>query len=68
MTAGRPNDVLQAKAEFVASGLDFQAQALTLLLAEMRALSVVLPGATHPAVARIETDAEIEADFDNMPV
>jgi hypothetical protein len=68
MTARNVTDLLQAEAELVSSGLDLQAQALTLLLAEMRALSEALPGAAHAAPSRAETDAEIEADFDNMPV
>ena len=44
-----------------------QAAGLRLLAAEMQALSQMMPGlgtgTAHPA-----TDAEIEADFDNMPV
>jgi hypothetical protein len=66
MTQPAPTNLLQAEAEFLASGMKLQAQALSVLLAEMRALSDVLPGAPHPTPA--QTDAEIEADFDNMPV
>lgn len=43
-----------------------QAAGLQLLQAEMQALAALVPGIT-PAAAR-QTDAEIEADFDNMPV
>jgi hypothetical protein len=64
MTQPAPTNLLQAEAEFLASGMKLQAQSV--LLAEMRALSDVLPGAPHPTPA--QTDAEIEADFDNMPV
>ena len=41
-----------------------QAQALSLLLAEMQALSALLPGVVDPA----QDDEEVEACFDNMPV
>ena len=47
--------------EFSAAG---QAQSLTLLLSEMKALGLLLPG-----VAEVSRDEdEIEAEFDNMPV
>lgn len=39
-------------------------QAMAMLLEEMKALAAILPAATAPA----RSDAEIEADFDNMPV
>jgi hypothetical protein len=65
MTRHEPNSLLQAEATLITTGLDLQAQALSLLLAEMRALSEVLPGAS-PHLSR--ADAEIEGDFDNMPV
>jgi hypothetical protein len=74
MTAKDPTDLLQAEADFVASAVELQAQALSLLLAEMRALSDVLPGAipgTNPAstlVGMPRPDTEIESDFDNLPV
>lgn len=52
------------------------AGALTLLLAEMTALSAMMPGLSRssgdPARASmghgLPTDAEVEAGFDNMPV
>ncbi len=43
-----------------------QSAGLRLLAAEMQALAAMLPGMAEPAPA--QTDAEIEADFDNMPV
>ena len=59
------NSLVQAEVALIATGLDLQAQAMSLLLAKMRALSELLPGTTpHPPRA----DTEIEADFDNMPV
>ncbi|MFN3844672.1 MAG: hypothetical protein ACK4RZ_02480 [Paracoccaceae bacterium] len=42
---------------------------LSVLLAEMQALSAVLPGVVHPHPKEAATlDAEVEAGFDNMPV
>ena len=50
--------------ELAAAGLALQGQSLGLLLAEVQALAILMPGnaASHP------TEAEIEADQDNMPV
>jgi hypothetical protein len=48
-----------------------QVVGLKTLAAEMEALSQVMPGlvgAEPQAGAKGRTDAEIEADFDNMPV
>ncbi len=45
-----------------------QVTGLRLLLAEMQALTQVLPGRALTGVEQRTTDAEIEADFDNMPV
>jgi hypothetical protein len=48
-----------------------QAVGFKILAAEMEALSHVIPGlvgAEPQAVVEGRTDAEIEADFDNMPV
>lgn len=57
-----PNDMLTA-------ALSAQSMGLTLLLAEMRALSEVMPGvmAGKPLVSA-HVEATEEADFDNMPV
>jgi hypothetical protein len=43
-----------------------QAAGLRLLAAEMQALAHLMPGMA--GVPHAMTDAEIEADFDNMPV
>jgi hypothetical protein len=47
-----------------ALAITLQCQGLELLLAEMRALASLMPGEHH----LMPTDAEIEADVDNMPV
>ena len=52
-------------------GLGGQVVGLKILAAEMEALSHVMPvlvGAEPQAGVEGRTDAEIEADFDNMPV
>ena len=55
--------------EMLAATLSGQAMGLNLLLAEMRALSEVLPGALAQMPAQSEpVGAAEEADFDNMPV
>ena len=41
-----------------------QSAALSLLLAEMQALSALMPGASDTPA----TEDEVEASFDNMPV
>jgi hypothetical protein len=50
--------------ELPALGLTLQCQGLELLLAEMRALAAMMPTEQN----RLSTDAEIEAEVDNMPV
>ncbi len=45
-----------------------QEAGLRLLAAEMQALALLMPGAVHSAAPSTKTDAETEADFDNMPV
>ena len=52
--------------EMLAATLSGQAMGLSLLLAEMRALREVMPGALAQMPAHVE--AAEEADFDNMPV
>jgi hypothetical protein len=64
MTARNPGDLIREEAELLAAGITLQQQGLALLLAEMRALAALMPG-ERP---RPPSDAEIEADFDNMPV
>lgn len=56
--------MLQLEAEMIGAGLAAQTTSLDLLLAEMHALAAMMPGHEMPPRA----DAEIEADFDNMPV
>lgn len=43
-----------------------QAVGLRLLAAEMQALAHLMPGTVAPG--QLASEAEIEADFDNMPV
>lgn len=64
MTASKPTDMIRDEADLMAASIKMQHQGLKLLLAEMRALSALMPGADP----RLPTDAEIEAGFDNMPV
>lgn len=45
-----------------------QAVGLRLLAAEMEALAHLMPGSSEAVLPSPATDAEIEADFDNMPV
>lgn len=65
MTERSPTEeLIRKEAELLQAGIEAQGQGLELLLAEMRALATLMPGAQvqHP------TEAEIEASFDNMPV
>lgn len=68
MTARRPADPARRdanpQAALVTSGLEMQQRGLELLFAEMQALAALLPGTD----SRLPTDAEIEAEFDNLPV
>lgn len=57
-------DLVRDEADLVAAGIKLQQQGLDLLLAEMRALAVLMPGED----SRLPTDAEVEAGFDNMPI
>jgi hypothetical protein len=65
MTRGTPPDLKGQEVDLIESGLQLQSQGLALLLAEMRALAGLMPGAIVPAA---RTEAETEAAFDNMPV
>lgn len=56
--------LIRDEADLLAAGIDVQTQGLKLLLAEMRALAVMMPGMDP----RQPTDAEIESGFDNMPI
>ena len=63
------NPMTEMTGEILAATLSAQAVGMDLLLAEMRALSEVLPGALGQMPALPEhIGAAEEADFDNMPV
>lgn len=66
MTDPKPTDLLNQEAEVLEAGIDLQAAGLGLLLAEMQALAGLLPPGQKADAD--ETDASIEAGFDNMPV
>jgi hypothetical protein len=63
------NPMTEMTGEILAATLSAQAVGMDLLLAEMRALSEVLPGALGQMPELPEhIEATEEADFDNMPV
>jgi hypothetical protein len=64
MTARSPKSRIREEAALLEAGIEMQHQGLELLLAEMRALAVLIPGED----SRLPTDAEVEAGFDNMPI
>jgi hypothetical protein len=64
MTAKSAKELIRDEADLLEAGIELQQHGLELLLAEMRALSVMIPGQDM----RMPTDAEVEAGFDNMPV
>lgn len=66
MTGKKSEDLRQTEAELISAGIALQEQGLALLLAEIQALKGVITGSVPLAEPR--TDAETEADFDNMPV
>lgn len=55
-------------AEITEAAISGQAAGLRLLHAEMQALTQVLPGRAAKEAGAAATDAETEAEFDNMPV
>ena len=57
-------DLLQSEADLLKAGIAVEEQGLKLLLAEMQALTTLIPGRS----ATLPTDAETEEGFDNMPV
>lgn len=60
---------IETEADVLAAGIELQNEAQALFLAEIRALSEILSGGvTQPAETTAETDARVEANFDNMPV
>jgi len=63
------NTLAHLAQDMTAATIAGQAAGLTVLLVEMQALSKLIPGATaHDAAATLRHEAEVEADFDNMPV
>ena len=60
----QPAEGMRSEDDLLAAGFELQHQGLELLLAEMRALAVLMPGED----SRLPTDAEVEAGFDNMPI
>ena len=64
MTAKTTKDLIREETELLEAGIELQHQGLELLLAEMRALTTLIPGEDR----HLPTDTEIEAGFDNMPV
>lgn len=68
MTGLTPADILREEVTLIETGLTVQRQGLDLLLAEMRALTALMPGQDGAAPDPGLTDAEVEASFDNMPV
>lgn len=64
MTLTSPTRPGREDAALAETAVTLQSDALRLLLAEMQALAHVLGGPpVHP-----RSDAEVEAEFDNMPV
>lgn len=64
MTKIDPMDLIQAETDLMKAGLALEEQRLKLLLAEMRALTTLIPGQE----IKLPTEAETEEGFDNMPV
>lgn len=64
MTPRTASDLVRDEAAILAGSARLQTYGLDLLLAEMHALAALLPGERHEPRA----DAEVEQDFDNMPV
>jgi hypothetical protein len=74
MTKSLAEDILALEAQLLSAGLAVQACSLDVLKAEMCALGAILPGQIpaadgHAAQSNAkQSDAEVEAEFDNMPV
>lgn len=62
------SNVNQLVAEVVEAAVTAPTIGLKVLLAEMQALSHVIPGGQETPEQRAEHEAAVEADFDNMPV
>ncbi|KAF0170232.1 MAG: Uncharacterized protein FD162_3609 [Rhodobacteraceae bacterium] len=63
----KPN-VNQLVTEVVEAAVTAPTIGLKVLLAEMQALSHVIPGGQETPEQRAQHEAAVEADFDNMPV
>jgi hypothetical protein len=70
MTNGNPADLMRQEVDLIETGLRMQSQGLAVLLAEMRALAGLMPGAVAPVdpTELARSEAATEAGFDNMPV
>ena len=62
------NDMAHLVGEMTEAAYAGQAVGLQLLAAEMQALSQLMPGMAGLAPGHLQSEAEVEADFDNMPV
>lgn len=62
------SNVNQLVAEVVEAAVTAPTIGLKVLLAEMQALSHVIPCGQETPEQRAEHEAAVEADFDNMPV
>ncbi|OHC58738.1 MAG: hypothetical protein A3D16_17125 [Rhodobacterales bacterium RIFCSPHIGHO2_02_FULL_62_130] len=63
------NSLAHLAQDMTAAAIAGQAVGLTVLLVEMQALSKLIPGAAeHDPAETLRHEAEVEADFDNMPV
>lgn len=64
MTEIDPMDLIKVETDLIKAGLALEEQALKLLLAEMQALTALIPG----QATKLPSEAETEEGFDNMPV
>lgn len=64
MNGMNPMDLIQVETDLMKAGLALEEQGLKMLLAEMQALTTLIPG--QPTA--LPTEAETEDGFDNMPV
>ncbi|EKD60689.1 MAG: hypothetical protein ACD_54C00612G0002 [uncultured bacterium] len=62
------SNVNQLVTEVVEAAVTAPTIGLKVLLAEMQALSHVIPGGQETPEQRAQHEAAVEADFDNMPV
>lgn len=63
------NPVAHLAQDMAGAAVAGQMAGLALLLAEMQALTHLMPGSVqHDAAETLRHEAEVEAEFDNMPV